>query len=349
MSKENIRHPEERPGGARLEGRTAPTPAAPRRGIARWLHDFLLRPEASVIIVSAALIAYFELVNANFITNDNLETLSQFVAAPVIIACGEIMLLICREIDLSVGQVFALAPFVMGFAQAAGLPTVAAIVAALAVSALIGLVIGLITIGLSVPSFITTLGMLFLINGLTLTISRGFPANIPGGATLTGIMGAWGYAEIAWAVAIVAIMHVVLRHTRWGLHTIATGGNIVAAAEAGIAVNRIKIGNFVLTSTLGGVAGLMEAFRVGSADPLAGGSNIMFLGVASGVIGGTAIAGGAGTIVGGLVGGILLGVLQDGFTLEGINAFMFNIIIGAAILIAMVANIHLARWRGRTR
>jgi simple sugar transport system permease protein len=256
------------------------------------------------------------------------------------------MLLICREIDLSVGQVFALAPFLMENINDVGVPEPIAIVAALAVCALIGLVIGLITIGLRVPSFITTLGMLFLITGLTLTISRGYPANTSGGPLLTGIMGDWAYSEIIWALAIVAIMHVVLRHTRWGLHTIAIGGNIVASAEAGIAINRIKIGNFVLTSTLGGLTGLLEAFRVGSIDPLAGGSNIMFLGVASGVIGGTAIAGGAGTIIGGLVGGIMLGVMQDGFTLQGINAFTFDIIIGAAILIAMVANIHLARLRG---
>src|SRR5579864_8716004 len=316
------------------------------RGLARRLHGFLLRPEASVIVVSAALVLYFEIANRNFITNDNLQTLSQFVAAPVIIACGEIMLLICREIDLSVGQVFALAPFVMGFAHTAGLPSVAAILVALAVSALIGLAIGLVTIRLSVPSFITTLGAFFLINGITLTISRGFPANVPVGTSLAGFMGAWGYSEIVWAFAIVAVMHVVLRHTRWGLHTVATGGNIIAAAEAGIRIDRIKIGNFVLTSTLGGFTGLLEAFRVGSADPLAGGSNIMFLGVASGVIGGTAIAGGAGTIIGGLVGGIMLGVMQDGFTLQGINAFTFDIIIGAAILIAMIANIHLARLRG---
>jgi simple sugar transport system permease protein len=305
----------------------------------------LLRPEASVVVVSAALVLYFEIANPNFLTHANIETLSQFVAAPVIIACGEIMLLICREIDLSVGQTFALAPFVMGFGLSLGLPPPLAIILALAGSAAIGLAIGLITIGLSVPSFITTLGMLFLINGATLTISRGFPANMPDGPTLTGIMGAWGFAEIAWAIGIVAIMHIVLRHTRWGLHTVAIGGNIVAAGEAGIAINRIKVGNFVVTATLGGFAGLLEAFRVGSADPLAGGSNIMFLGVASGVIGGTAIAGGEGTIIGGLVGGIMLGVLQDGFTLQGINAFTFNIIIGAAILIAMVANIHLARWR----
>ncbi len=302
-----------------------------------------------MIVVSAALVAYFELANANFLTNDNLQTLSQFVAAPVIIACGEIMLLICREIDLSVGQVFALSPFIMGHAHAAGLPVVAAIVVALIACALIGLAIGLITIGLSVPSFITTLGMLFLITGITLTVSRGFPANAPGGPVLTAVMGAWGYSEIIWALGIVAVMHIVLRHTRWGLHTTAIGGNITAAAEAGIAINRVKIGNFILTSVLGGFTGLMETFRVGSADPLAGGSNIMFLGVASGVIGGTAIAGGAGTIVGGLVGGIMLGVLQDGFTLQGINAFTFDIIIGVAILVAMIANIHLARLRGGTR
>ena len=320
--------------------------AGSRRGLFRRLHGFLLRPEASVIVVAVVLVLYFQFTNANFLTDANLQTVSQFIAAPVIIACGEIMLLICREIDLSVGQVFALAPFVMERAAQAGAPVVLAIVAALGVCALIGCVIGLITIRLSVPSFITTLGMLFLITGVTLTISRGFPANTPGGPLLTNIMGNWGYAEIVWALGIVVVMHIVLRHTRWGLHTIATGGNVIAAAEAGININRIRMGNFVLTSTLGGFAGLLEAFRIGSTDPLAGGSNIMFLGVASGVIGGTAIAGGAGTIVGGLVGGIVLGVLQDGFTLQGINAFTFDIIIGAAILLAMVANIHLARLRG---
>ncbi len=315
--------------------------------IARRVYGFLLRPEASVIVVSVALIIYFELANQNFITNANLVTISQFVAAPVIIACGEIMLLICREIDLSVGQVFALAPFLMQNVHDWGLPEPVAILVALAAAALIGFVIGLITIKLSVPSFITTLGMLFLITGLTLTISRGYPADTAGGPLLTGIMGVWGYSEIVWALAIVFVMHIVLRHTRWGLHTVAIGGNIIAAAESGIAINRIKVANFVLTSTLGGLAGLLEAFRVGSIDPLAGGSNIMFLGVASGIIGGTAIAGGAGTIMGGLVGGIMLGVLQDGFTLQGINAFTFDIVIGGAILIAMVANIHLARLRHR--
>ncbi|MGB9644371.1 MAG: hypothetical protein WCB44_04450, partial [Stellaceae bacterium] len=97
-------------------------PAIPRRGIVKRLYDLLLRPEASVIVVSVALVIYFELANQNFLTNANIQTVSQFVAAPVIIACGEIMLLICREIDLSVGQVFALAPFLMENVHDFGLP-----------------------------------------------------------------------------------------------------------------------------------------------------------------------------------------------------------------------------------
>src|ERR1700739_1700489 len=158
-----------------------------RRGVAKRLYEFLLRPEASLIVVSAALVIYFELANQNFLSTANVQTLSQFVAAPVIIACGEIMLLSCREIDLSVGQVFALAPFLMENVNDAGVPEPLAIVAALAVCALIGLAIGLSPIGLRRPSFITTLGMRFLIPGLPLTISRGYPANTAGGPVLTGI------------------------------------------------------------------------------------------------------------------------------------------------------------------
>jgi simple sugar transport system permease protein len=313
---------------------------------ARTLHGFLRFREASIVVVAILLIIYFEISNSNFITNANLQTLSQFISAPVIIACGEIMLLICGEIDLSVGMVFAIAPFIMYFcATSLGFPIVLALLVALAVAGCIGLINGFITVKLRVPSFVTTLGTLFLINGLTLTISKGFPVDTPGSPAFAKIMGAAGYAEIIWAVIIVAIMHVVLRNTRWGLHTIAVGGNVLAAAESGINVPKIKIGNFVLTSVLGAFAGIVEAYRIGSTDPLAGGTNMMFLAVAASVIGGTSLMGGSGTIIGGLVGGLVLGVLQDGFTIDGINAYTFDMIIGGAILIAMVFNIHVARLR----
>ncbi|MDE2198741.1 MAG: ABC transporter permease [Rhodospirillales bacterium] len=304
--------------------------------------------EASIILVGVLLTLYFQAANDNFLSSDNLQTLSQFIAASAIIACGEIMLLICGEIDLSAGHVFALSPFLMHFANAAGAPIVPSLLLALVAAAGIGLVNGLITVKLKVPSFVTTLGTLYLLNGFTLTVSHGSPVDTGGSPGFANIMGASGYAEISWAFAIVLVMHFVLRQTRWGLHTIAAGGNLIGAAEAGIDVGRIKIGNFMLTSVLAGFTGIIEAFRIGSTDPLAGGTPIMFLAVAAGVIGGTPLAGGSGTILGGLVGAIVLGVLRDGFTLQGINAFTFDMILGGAILVAMVSNIHLGRLgRGR--
>lgn len=315
----------------------------------RALDALLRRRETSITVVAILLTVYFQSANENFLTGANLETLSQFIAASAIIACGEVMLLICGEIDLSVGMVFAMAPFLMHFGTEAGLPIVVALLLALVVCAGIGLVNGAVTVLLRVPSFVTTLGTMYILNGLTLTLSHGSPVETGGSEALAGFMGASAYAEILWAFAIVAVMQFVLRQTRWGLHTIAVGGNLTGAAEAGIRVGRIKIGNFVATSVLGGFTGIIEAFRIGSTDPLAGGSTIMFLAVAAGVIGGTPLAGGSGTILGGLIGAIVLGVLRDGFTLQGINAFAFDIIIGAFILVAMVANIHFGRIRRSSR
>lgn len=312
-----------------------------RRGLRQLL---LERQETSILLVAILLIAYFETANRDFLlSGPSLQNLTQYIAPVAIIACGQVMLMIMGEIDLSAGMVFALAPFVMLFAAEAGLPVPLALIAGIGSAAGVGLVNGLVTVVLSVPSFVTTLGTLFLINGLTLTISAGIPSPPPGGPMLAQVMGAWGYSEILWAILIVAVMHILLRNTRWGLHTTAAGANPVGAAEAGIAVNRLRIGNFVITGALSGFTGILECFRISSIDPQAGGNQMMFLGVAAGVIGGTSLAGGSGTIIGGLIGAAVLGILSDGFTLIGINAFTFNIILGAAILVAMIFNIHIVR------
>ena len=310
------------------------------------LNRVLRWQELSILVVALILTAYFEWANTDFLLTDaSLQNLSQFVAPAAIIACGEVMLMIGGEIDLSAGMVFALAPFMMHFTHAAGAPLPLAVVAALAVSALVGLVNGVVTVLLKVPSFITTLGTNFLLNGLTLTLSHGTPVEAPDEAGFAAVFGNWGYSEIIWAVVIVAVMHVVLRRTRWGLHTIAAGANPVGALEAGIRVSRLKVGNFMIAACLAGLTGILEGFRISSIDPQAGGNAIMFLAVAAGVIGGTPLAGGSGTIVGALIGAFVLGVLSDGFTLIGINAFTFNIILGAAILGAMLFNIHVGRLR----
>jgi simple sugar transport system permease protein len=314
----------------------------------RALGITLRAPEAGVAIVSVILAIAFGVMRPAFLSNANLETVSQFVAPWAILACGEIMLLICGEVDLSVGQVFAMAPFVMNFAYMAGLPFLLALVVALGVCAFLGFCIGMISVVFRVPSFITTLGALLLFNGLTLTLSGAFPVNTPN-TPFAPLFGGWQYSEIAWAVVIALLMHGLLRHTSWGLHTVAVGGNATGAAEAGIHVRRVKIGNFILCSTLGGFAGIINAFHVTSIDPNAGGSNVMFLAIASSVIGGTSLMGGSGTVLGGLAGAAVLGILQDGFTLLGVNAFAFDIITGAAILITMIANVQFADLRRKRR
>jgi simple sugar transport system permease protein len=175
-------------------------------------------------------------------------------------------------------------------------------------------------------------------------LTDGFPKPTPEESTLTNALGG-EWAGIVWALIIVALMHMLLTRTRWGLHTFATGGNLVGAQEAGVKVARVKIGNFMVCSLLGGFAGLIDALRIESIDPLAGGPNIMFAAVSAAVIGGTALAGGVGTIIGAFFGTVVLSILQNGFSLQGVDAYTYNIILGIAILIAMTANVYVGRLR----
>ncbi|MGH6710250.1 MAG: ABC transporter permease [Bradyrhizobium sp.] len=301
--------------------------------------------EAGIVIAGLLLVAYFQSSSAAFLSLANIENLIQFTATTAIIAAGLVMVLVCGELDLSVGMVYALAPFVMYFAADAGAPAGLAVIAGLAAAALVGAANGVITTLLRLPSFVTTLGMLFLINGFTLTISGGYPVQPQAGALFTRIFGADAWVELAWAVAIALGLQFVLRKTRWGLHTVATGGNPTGAAEVGIKLKVVKTGNFILCSALAGFAGILDAFRIGSIDPLAGGSEIMFAGIAAAVIGGTLLTGGLGTVVGAFLGALVLAILKDGFTLLGVSAFTFDMILGAAILVTMAVNIHLSRLR----
>ena len=332
-----------------------PPAQRPVRRIARHVGEaFLRRREASIAIVAVGLGLYFWSARSVFLTHDNLVNISQSTAPAAIVAVGEVLLLVSGEIDLSVGAVFALAPFLMHYAvDYYGVPVLPAILLALAIAAAIGFANGAVTVFLRVPSFVTTLGSLYLVIGVVLTTSHAYPAEIPQSAQ--GRIAQWfghgDWAEIAWGLLIVGFFHVVLTRTRWGLHTIAVGGNLLGATEAGIRAGRIKIGNFMITSVLGAFAGILDAFRVNTIDPnLGGGTTIMFTAVSAAVIGGTALAGGSGTVVGAFLGALVLAELQDGFNLIGISANPYFIIQGTAILVAMIANVRLSRLRrtGRT-
>jgi len=315
-------------------------------GLLRRLGRALLHyREASIAIAGVVLVIYFQSTAPAFLSPGNVANLAGYAATTAIIAAGQVMVLISGEVDLSVGQVYALSPFVMYYAQQAGVPIILAIVIGLIPAAIIGLINGFISVVLEIPSFIATLGTLFIINSVNLLISGGFPVQPQAGPIVTAIFGGNALSQILWAIGITLFFQFVLVKTRWGCHTIATGGNLIGAQEVGVKIRRIKIGNFILCSVLGGFAGVLDCFRIGSIDPLAGGTEIMFMAIASAVIGGTLLTGGSGTIIGAFLGAVVLGVLKDGFTLTGWSAYTFDMILGVAILITMLMNVRLSHLR----
>jgi simple sugar transport system permease protein len=313
---------------------------------------FMQQREATVLIVLVALLIYFRAKSTAFLTKDDLVNLSQITAPVAIIAVGEVLLLICGEMDLSVGFIYGFAPFLMHYMiDFYHFPAIVAIILALASGTLIGWINGFITIALKVPSFITTLGTSLILLGLIDVTSNAEPAFIPKSAIGIGHwIGTYAWSELTWAIILVIIFQIVLSRTTWGLHTVAVGGNALGASEAGIHIKRIKYGNFMVTGTLGALVGLQVAFQTNTIDPSSGGYQPMFYAIAAAVIGGTVLSGGSGTIVGAFLGAAVLGVLQGGFTLIGISANPLPIIFGGAILAAMIANVVLAQIRkaGRT-
>jgi simple sugar transport system permease protein len=331
------------------EAATAPRPPeAPQRAGFGWrvAGAVARRREASILVVLLVLVVYFSLRTNAFFGRENAQVIAEFSAPIAIIAAGEVMLLICGEIDLSVGNVYAFSAWIFYFAATDwGFPIWLAVIAGLVSGSLVGLANGLITVFLRVPSFITTLGMIFFLNGLTLRISGAFPVETPGGHTFFRIFGGAPYATSYWALGVIVVMAILLSRTRWGLRTLATGGNLVGASESGVNVHRIKIGNFILCSTLGALAGMLEGVRLTSIQPLQGGTSIMFYAVAAAVIGGTSLFGGSGTIIGAALGVLVLAVLNLGFTLQGVNAYTFDLVLGIAIIVSMAFNVSLERLR----
>jgi simple sugar transport system permease protein len=333
--------------------------AAGRRGLARRL---LTRPEASIVVVTAVTVLYFAITTDRFAGRANFETLLPFFAPFAILAAGQVLLMISGEIDLSIGSVSIFAPFLVHELDAAGLPLLLSLVLALVCCAAIGVVNGVFTTIVGVSSFVTTLGTLLAIGGLTLIVSGGAPVTMPGAevtitaagdtsrGTFATVFGGGVYSELVWAMAIVAGVQVILSATRWGRHAVAVGGNRLAAAEVGIDVRRVVLRNFVLCAVLAGFAGILEAVRTSTVTPdTAGASETMFRALAAAVIGGTLLAGGTGTAVGALVGALFLGVLRDGLTLRGVDAEYLDLILGLAILGAMAVSTRVALVRtGRT-
>src|SRR3954469_919084 len=322
---------------------------------------FLTLREGSIIVVTLLTTLYFSLQTEHFFSHANFISVLPYFAPFAILAAGEVLLMVAGEIDLSIGSVFIFAPFMFYEFNQAGLPLGVDLILALACCAVIGIINGIFTEVIGVSSFITTLGMLLGVGGLTLIISHAAPVAMPGAevtsktvtvtkvvngqkitlqekvnevGTFANIFGAGKYSELIWALIIVAAVQVLLSLTRWGMYTVSVGGNKLAAAEAGINVRFVVIRNFILCSSLAGLVGIFEAMRSTSVTPdTAGASETMFRAVSAAVIGGTLLAGGEGTAIGAFFGALFLGILRDGLVLQGVNADYLDFILGIAILL----------------
>jgi simple sugar transport system permease protein len=310
-----------------------------------WLEPFLAVRELSALVVAILVVGVFTATNTLFLSAANIRTLSTYIAATAIVAAGEVMVLVLGEIDLSVAVVAAGSPYIVYQADQFGLPLILGLVLALLAAALVGLINGIAVVRLKVPSLIATLGTLMLVNGLTLLAFNAQPLAPPGSPGAKDLLGHGAYFEIMWAAVVVIAMQLLLKTTRWGLHTVAIGGNIVAARQTGIRVDFIRIGNFMLCAGLAGFAGILESMRADSIQPPHRDTDLMFFAVAGAVIGGTALKGGRGSVLGAAVGVSIIKALYDGLTLGGTNAFAFDAIVGVAIVGAMVLNSWVDRRR----
>lgn len=338
----------------------APSPPGPApsrargAGAAGFFKRFLTLREGSIIVVTLITIIYFAATTPHFLTGSNFKNLLPYFTFLAIMAAGQVFVMTLGEIDLSIGAVWLFTPFMYWKFTQAGLPLVPAVIAALIVAMILGAINGFFVAYIGIASFVATLAMLFFLDGLSLIISHSQEVTTPGTSivsvpTFAQIFGAGTYSELIWAVGIVIILQLVLSFTRWGMYTVAAGGNRLGAAEAGINVRLVLVRNFVLCALTAGFAGIVEAIRTSSMTPDPSGSNTFLLeAVAAVIIGGTLMTGGSGTVVGALIGALFLGILNDGLILKSVSANYTDLYLGIAIIIAMTVNVYIRRVRLRS-
>jgi simple sugar transport system permease protein len=268
------------------------------------------------------------------------------------IALGMTMLMTAGEFDLSVGSVFGFAPVLMWtlFNNGAASLELSFLIAMLAAVG-IGLFSGLFVTRLKIPSFLVTLGMLLVVRGTALYITDGFPQRTwsAEGHLLAAILvgdfyvGPFRiYASLFWFIGAALILGYVLPRTKAGNWIQASGGNAQAARARGVRVERTKIALFVLTATMAAFAGMISSIRTSAANPNSGTGYELEV-IAMVVIGGTALTGGRGTILGTVLGVLILRTMRNGIVLIGVPGLAYNIFIGAIILGMMALHSGLER------
>lgn len=305
-----------------------------------------------VVVVGWSLIAPEQL---RFATFGNIAILMQQVPVTAIAAIGVGILMVSGEFDISVAGTFTLVPFVIAITYATfGWALPVALLAGLLVAIAIGLLNGFITVRLGIPSFIATLGTMFLLRGVIRFVSINPKTNQPDSiaffppeafrSALSGNLVGPIYAQVIWLIVFAVLGYLLLNRHRFGNHVFATGGNRNAAMAVGVPVERVKYVAFVLCAITAGFSGLLQVARINEIEPsFATISGFELKVIAAVVVGGVSLFGGRGAILGMVLGAALLDIVDNLLVLLNAPETLFKGFLGAIIILAVVLNTFVGR------
>lgn len=289
-----------------------------------------------IVAVLVVLTAFMCVVAPNFATTDNMFNVMRAISINAILAAGLTFVILTAGIDLSVGSIIAVSGVAAVLAAGAGTPAPLAVLVGVLAGAAAGWVNGWLTAYLSLAAFIVTLGTMTFLRGLGYTMTDGQPiVDNELGFRIIGSGYLFGVPIPVWLMAVVYLLSwFVLERTRYGRHVYAVGGNAEAARLAGVKVKRVLLSVYVIGGACAGLAGVIFAARVVSAQPTAG-TGYELDAIAAVVLGGTSLMGGRGRIIGTLIGSIILGVLSTGLILLDVPFFTQLLVKGAVIILAV--------------
>lgn len=299
--------------------------------------------EQKSLITLLALIIFVSCLSDNFFTLNNFFNILQQTSINAIIAVGMTLVILTSGIDLSVGSTFALAGAITASIIGYDISPFIAIATSLLLGALLGAFSGLIIAKGKLQAFIATLVMMLILRGVTLVYTKGSP--ISTGMNDNSDFFEWfAFGRVFGIPVPILIMMFVfvfawylLKYTRLGRYIYALGGNEAATRLSGINVDRVKIIVYAISGVLCALASTIEVARLSSAQPTAGTGYEMDA-IAAVVLGGTSMSGGRGKIIGTLIGALILGFLNNGLNMLGVDAYYQMIVKGVVILLAVLVD-----------
>ncbi|MEU2235517.1 ABC transporter permease [Streptomyces vietnamensis] len=320
---------------------TAPITAPQRRTGARALLGSVGGQNLSLIGALAVVVVLFGSLNPNFLGWDNIQVIAEAATIAGLLAVVQTVVIICGGLDISVGSQAGLASVVSAMVfTATGSSAPAGIGAALAVGTAVGLFNGAVIIYGRVNPTIATLAGLAAYKGVAQLVSDGRAQGYVLGDPVFVFLSRGkiaGLPTMIWILILVAAaVHVLLTYTDVGRNIYAIGGNDTAARLAGINLNKYLIAAYALSGAVAALAGILLTARTGSGQPVSGSEGLELQSITAAALGGCALKGGKGGIGGTLLAVALLGALQNGLTVQGINSFWQNVAQGTLLVAAVV-------------